>query len=329
MATIRVARTAPTTLTHRFYVDETPTDSTSTVTVAITDATGAAVVSGAGTPVGPGLGYSYPLAGQPLVARLTATWTATIAGSTVVETDTIDVAGALFFSLAAGRASDPSLSSATAYPTSALRTALLEVEQECEHICDRAFVRRYARVALDGSGTDELLLMHPDPDRSARHVRTIRSASIATLTGGTLIPLTAGQLATLDIGVDGILRRTDLDVWTEGRGNVVVEYEYGREAPDAELVRAAMTRFRTRLNIGRSGIPDRAESYTAVDGGTYRLSMPGAYTTGIAEVDAVYERHSARPSGAGKAGTGGQSGPASRSLNFDPQWSSMFHGGVR
>lgn len=325
----RVPRTRAATLSHTFYVDETATDATATVTVAITDATGASVSSGSATHGATGV-YTYALGAQAAVALLTVAWTATIGGVAVVERDTVEICGGYLFDLAAARASDSSLSSTGTYPTSALITGRLRVEQEVEHICDRAFTTRYARVTLNGTGTPDLVLANPLPDRSARDVRTIRSASIAATTGGTAVALTTAQLAVLAVRPDGSLRRTDGNVWTEGSANVVIEYEYGRDAPPEDLVEALYARLRYRLQHANSGIPDRAIAYTAPDGTSYRLGAPGPYTTGMPEVDGVYGRYSLRSTDETAGGSGGhaagQGRPAARNLRYLPQRYSLFHG---
>lgn len=323
MGLTRVLRTRATTLEHTFYVDETATDSTVTVTVSITDANGTVVASGNATSAGAGTGrYTFALAAQALVALLTVTWTATISGSVTTETDQVEIVGGHFFTLVEGRATDTSLADTAKYTTAQLRQARLEVEQECEEICDRAFVPRYRRVVLDGSGSSELMLIG-DHD-----IRSIRSIKVAPATGETAVALTAAELAAVAITPDRVLDREDGNTWTEGRSNVIVEYEYGLDAPAADLKRASMVRLRSRLNIHRTGVPDRAMSYTTSDGTSYRLSLPDAYRTGIPEVDAVYARYSLR-SGAGNDEDGGRGVPASRQLNFDPQRHSLFHGGVR
>jgi hypothetical protein len=68
----------------------------------------------------------------------------------------------------------------------------------------------------------------------------------------------------------------------------------------------------------RSGIPDRVTSYTAVDGGSYRLALPGAYATGIPDVDAVYSRYSRRMR-TGTQAMGGGAVPAGRTYTYNPQ----------
>ncbi len=318
----RVLRTATSTLEHTFYVDEDATDSTTTVTVSIVDANGASVTSGNATSAGVGTGkYTFTLPSQPLVNLLTVSWSATIASASVVETDMVEIVGGFFFTLVEGRASDSTLADTGKYPTADLIARRLEVEVECEEICDRAFVPRYMRTVLDGTGNSELMLS------GVNDIRSIRSVKVANQVGETFTALTAGQLAKLAVTPDRVLLRTDGNIWPEGSSNVVVELEHGLDAPPSDLKPAAMIRFRSRLNATRAGIPERAVSFTSEVGGTYRLSMPGAYATGLPDVDAAYERYSLR-SGVG-GGDDAREVPASRLLNFDPQNYSLFHGGVR
>jgi hypothetical protein len=322
----RVALTSPATLAHAFEVGETLTDATGSVAVAVTDALGASVSSGNATRTALGT-YAYPLPGQSALARLSAAWSATIAGSAVTQADEVEIVGGFFFGLVQGRSSDASLSDESKYSTADLELARLETEEECELICDRAFVPRYLRTVLDGTGQPDLVLRHPDPERTVAHVRSIRSVKMAPRADGTFTSFSASELAALRVSEDGTLRRLDGRIFAEGFANVIVELEYGLDAPPAELVRATLTRFRTRLNLGKTNIPSNASSFTVADGGTYRLDLPGAWKTGRPEIDAVYARYSRR-SGAG-TGTTGRQVPASRQLNYDPQFGSLFHGGRR
>lgn len=325
--TTRVAKTAPVTLTHTFVVGETATDpSPATATVTITKADGSAVVTAAAATHGSAGVFTYALAGQSALDRYAVAWTATFSGSAVTETDYLEIVGARYFNLADARASDSTLSDTSKYPLAALEVARLETEAEVEQICDRAFVPSYRRVYLDGSGTSDLLLTDAAwaaAGRSAADIRTIRSAKMASQYGGTYTALTAGQLAACYVTPDGSLRRTDGGIWTEGPGTVLIEHEYGLDAPPSELVRAMYTRFRVRLNINKNGVPERATSFTIADGGVFRLDLPGAWKTGIPDVDAVYSRYSRR-SGAG-TGTEGRPIAASRTLTYTPQNASMFH----
>lgn len=331
MALTRVPRTSRGLLEHVFYdLDgETPAEVTGPVTVAVTDANGTSVASGNATAAGPGR-YVFTLPGQAALASLTAAWTGVLDGTTVVELEPVEVCGAHLFGLAEARASDSSLADATKYPAAALAAARLVVEVELEEICARAFTPRYRRVVLDGTGTAELIL-------DDHEVRRVLAVKVAPRADGTFTPLTTDQRAALVIAPDRVLRRVDGAVWTEGRGNVVVEYEHGLTAPPADLVRAALVRFRSVLNIGRTNVPDRAKSFTTTDGTTYRVTLPDAYRTGIPFVDGVYSRYSLRAgassadasTGGGGGGGGTVAAPASRTLDLNPQRDSIFHGGVR
>lgn len=330
----RVLRTAAATLERTFYLDEEPVDSSATVTVSVTDSSGTVVASGAATSAGAGTGrYTFVLPGQPQLGVLTARWSATIAGADVQADDVVEVVGGFYFTLADARASDASLADTAKYPTERLAAVRYEVEVECESITQRAWVPRYRRVVLDGTGLPDLVLPDGGDEWRAgirlRGVRAIRSASVAPRTGETAVALSAAELAALAVMRDGTLRRTDGRPWTEGLGNVVLEYEYGSDAPPADLRSAALLRFRWLATKPRSGVPDRATSFTPTEGGVYELATPGASSTGIPDVDAAYARYGRGGGGGGAGGAGSGPAPASRPLNFDPQRNSLFHGGVR
>jgi hypothetical protein len=289
------------------------------------DAAGASVASGNATSAGPGTGtYTFVLPAQAALKALTTTWTGTVGGSSTTQQTFAEIVGGFFFTLQQGRDSDESLDDVQRYPLADLAAGRLEVEVECENICDLAFVPRYARVVLDGTGTSDLLLQHPDKQfRSVAEVRTVRSVTMADSPDGTFTAFTAGQLADLAAAADGTLVRTGGDVFTEGRRNVIVEYEYGLDRPPADLVRESKIRLRTVLNSNKSGIPDRASSFTVAEGGTFRLDMPGPFRTGIPTVDAAYGRYSRRSTG---TGPNARQVPASRTLTYRPQAGSLFHG---
>ena len=335
--TLRIAKTAAASPSHTFEVDETATDSTAPVTVNVTDAAGAAIVGSPFTATSAGAGtgkYTFALPPQAALCILTLDWSATIAGAAIVETDTVEICGGYLFTLREGRGSDKSLTDTRTYPTADLIVKRSEVEDECEWICDRAFTPRYRRVILDGSGESDLLL--PDGGDeivsgvTLRGVRLIRSAKVAPRFGQPFASLDAGALASLVVTSSGMLRRADGRIWTEGDQNVILEYEYGNDFVPPLLKQGMLHRFRNRLNINKSGIPDRAATYTAAEGGgTYRLTLPDAYRTGVPEVDALYARYSRRVSSDANA-QGGRSQPASRTLTYEPQHNSMFHrGGLR
>lgn len=300
MSLIRVQKTAAATLARTFYVDETPTDCSGAVAVAVTRLDGSSVASGTASHTGAtGSGtYTYTLPGGPSspasatwqLDTLQVAWTGNIGGATVTLTDTVEVVGGFFFGLAEARSSDTAISDPVKYPTSALSAARTQVEQECEAICFRAFVPRFRRTTVNGTGRDTVVV--PDQD-----LRALRAASISYITGGDLQTLTSTDLARTVPGPDGTLTRQFGLPWPYGRGNVLVEYEYGLDMPAEELRQAAMKRLRSVLTAKSSGVPDRVSSYTTQEGATYRVTQPGRRSTGIPDIDAVYMRYAAPPTG--------------------------------
>ncbi|AYF31103.1 hypothetical protein CSH63_27420 [Micromonospora tulbaghiae] len=330
-ALTRVARTAAATLSHTFAgPGEDPVTITGQVTVTGTDPDGDLVFTGTAAP-GAGGGYEFAMPAQAQLGPIDVTWSGAVGSTALVERDVVEIVGGFLFTLAQARGSDKTLQDTAKYPTADLLRVRTEVEQECEWICDQAWVPRYRRVVLDGTGTADLVLpTGGDLWRAGtlmRGVRAVRAASVAARPGQAPVPLTGAQLAGLVVRADGTLRRADDAVWTAGDGNVVVEYEYGADAAPADLVRAALTRLRDRINFDKRGVPDRAVSFTIPEQGTYRLSLPDAYRTGLPEVDAAYGRYSRRVSDS--SGPGGRAAAASRPLDYDPQFWSIFHGGRR
>lgn len=319
MQLTRVVAGQAVTLSHTWLVDEdTPTSASGSVTVSVADPAGTVVASGTATLGDPGV-YTFVLPPQASLTLLTVTWSATVGGYPASATGLVEVAGGVFFTIPQIRAADDQLADANRFPTAALVAARLETEIECEDICGRSFVPRYWRDTLDGTGNSDVLLGRPD-------VRVIRAVSMRSRAGLPLVPLTESQIGALAVTADGMLRRTDTGFWTEGVGNILIEGEGGLDGPPPPLLEAALVRLRSLAVKHRSLIPDRASSFTAIDGGTYRLTLPKKKSTGIPDVDAVYARYGID---AEDGSAGGSPTPASRQLNYDPQYWSLFHGGVR
>lgn len=207
---------------------------------------------------------------------LTTTHTALLDNLKVLWTDGatqethVEIVGGFLFSLAEARSTDSSMEDPGKVLAEEMLTARYEVEQEFEEICEVAFVPRFRRATLRGP------LILPD-----KRIRTLRSVTLDTTA------LTADELAkvTYDHGILSLKSTTR---------PVTVEYEHGYDSPPADVRRAAITRLRSRVFASKSGIPDRATSFSVTEGGTYRLSTPGENRTGIPEVDAVLERYQER-----------------------------------
>jgi hypothetical protein len=274
MSVIRVLRTSQVTVSHTFYVDEAPTDATGDVTWTLTRLDGTPVADGIAT--GPASNvYTVELPPHATLDALVLTWTADVAGSVVTARDVIEVVGGFLFNLADARAMPPALDT-DRYPTALLAAKRVGVETECETICGQAFVPRFARVALSGSGETYLALPR-------RNVTAIRSITI----DGTAI-----EVPDVWWKSSGVLSRNRGNgYWPSGAGNVVVEFEHGMEYPPEDLREAAMQRLRTRLTLTDSGVPQRAISFSIADGGVYRLSTPSRQRTGVPDVDAAYARY--------------------------------------
>lgn len=280
MSLIRILHTAQVVLTHTFYVDETPTDASGTVTVSVKRLDGTVVAGGnAAHPGSPGI-YTYTVPAQSAVDILTVDWTGTIAGATITARDIVEVVGGFLFGLAEARAMPPALD-ANRFPTSMLAAKRIGVEQECEAICRQAFVPRFAREVLDGTGHAKITLRNIN-------VRTIRKVTVDG------VALSGQELASLYVDRGGVITRGRYGSgwWRIGVANVVVEYEHGMDYPPEDIREAAMLRLRSRLTMGDTGVPARALSFTVADGGVYRLSVPGERRTGVPDVDAAYERWS-------------------------------------
>jgi hypothetical protein len=275
---VRVLRTAQVILSHTFYVDESPTSASGSVTYSIKRLDGTVVASGSATGPAPVGVYQVTVPAQSTVDVLTLDWTGTISGAVVTARDFIEIVGGYLFGLAEARAMPPVLSSVK-YPTATLAARRISVEQECEEICGQAFVPRFGRARVP-AGRATLTLPHIN-------VRALRGV---TINGA------ARSLTGLGVSEAGVITG---GTWVTGTPDpvIIVEYEHGLDYPPEDLREAAMLRLRSRLSMGDTGVPQRALSFTVGDGGTYRLSVPSARRVGIPEIDGVYERYQAERGG--------------------------------
>lgn len=279
MTELRVLRTAKATLTRTFYLDEVGTDPTGSVAVTVTRLDGTAVESGNAVSTGTPGEVSYTFGGRDVVDELKLTWSATVGGDAIVlDQDRIEVVGGFYFGLAEGRAVDRALSDVTKYPTADLIERRIETEDECERITGQAWVPRFCRETVSGTGSRTLQLSRP-------FVRAVRAISVAG------VAYAAPTVAVTQFSDLGLIYRDA--GWTWGHNNIVVEYEHGRDRPSSEIVRAAKLRFKSLAMEGRSALPDRAERVVTVDqaGGSVVYGAPSETKTGIPAVDAIYARN--------------------------------------
>lgn len=275
----RILRGGTATLSYQFAdADGEPAAPAGTVTIGITRADGSVLVAAGTATAGAGSSprtFALTAANNLLLDMLTVTWTDGGDSSTHVEL--VEVVGGYYFTVAQARNAEASLRDTNKYPTADIEAKRREVEDEAEDICGVAFVPRYRHVTLDGPGCSELYLPDPMP-------RTIRSLSILGSALG------AGALALLVVNRWGVISYPN-GIFPAGEKSIVVGYEHGYDRPPSGLRAAALTRLRSRLNMAKSDIPDRAERFLSTDGATFTLSMPAKDRTGIPDVDAVYHRY--------------------------------------
>lgn len=279
MTLIRMLRTSLLTPTHVFYVDGVATAPTGTLQAVVSrTADGTAVAGSPFTYTVSGTTCSFTTSSQDSLDLLTVDWTGTVAGDPMVARDYIEVVGGFLFDLPTAVARY----GLSAYSWPQLAAERVDVEQECERICRRAFVPRFTYETHNGSGTPQLGVLWP-------YIRTVRAVRVAG------VAWSAGDVAAVAKSDHGVLTRPGGAIWPAGAGNAVVEYEHGSDVPPAEISNMAMSRLRSKLAQPKSGIPERSLSYTTVDGGVYRLSTPSADATGIPDVDAAYQRWRRKP----------------------------------
>jgi hypothetical protein len=284
MALMRVAVTSAVTLSHTFAVDAAALDAAGAVTVAVKRLDGTAVTAGTASvgTVGDGI-YTFPLPAQATLDTLTVDWTGTFGGAAFTGRDFVEVVGGFLFGLPEAYAMKPVLDPVK-YPVSTVARKRIEVEQECEQICGQAFVPRYARVALSGRGIARLVIPRSETGGHTM-LRTLRTITVSG------VAWSAPDVAAVGFTDTGVLTRPGGAMWPLGFRNIVVEYEHGLDYPPDEIGTAGIVRLRSKLGLGDTSVPYRALSFTAAEGGTYRLSTPAADRTGIPDVDAVYARH--------------------------------------
>lgn len=268
-----------------------PTDSTGepaapsgTVTVGVTKADGTVVVAAGTATTGSSTSpRTYALAAQNTLELLTVTWTDS--GDSSTATQLVEVVGGYWFTVAQAAARDEKLADQAKYPPARIVAVRAEVEAEFEDVTGQAWVPRYRRETLRGTGHNEIVTTEV-------RVRTVRSVRAYDPDGVTHDTWSAGDLAELTITDHGTLLRPDGAAWAKGI-RYVVEYEHGHDRPPVDLRDAAVTRLRHRLNAHRSGIPDRATTLSTDAGQTFALATPGlrGFITGIPDVDVVLGRY--------------------------------------
>ncbi len=287
MNLLRVQATTLVTLTQTFRVDGDLTDCAGAVTATVKRLDGTQISGSPFTATHGTVGvYTFQLPARTQVDMLTVDWAGSLAGANVVIRDYADIVGGFYFGIDEAREVLKTIIARNplAYTASSIAAKRTAVEQECDAISGRAWVPRFARFAVDGSGMPEILV----PDL---FVRTVRAVSIVE-SDGSLTAYTAGQLARIQGNRSGSIVRLDGDSWPLGTNNIIVEYEHGLDMPTIEIHDATLQRLRSSVNHTNPTIPDRVLSYTTDTGAVFRLQPATPRSTGIDTIDAAYKRQS-------------------------------------
>ena len=276
----QILRDSAETLSVTFCSGETATAADGAVTIGIVDATGATVVAGgtSTTAVGSGV-YTYALAAQSNLKKLTATWSGTWGSAMTFDTHH-EIVGGWYATPAEVRAMDSILGEATTFPLADLIDAIDYSTAIIDDYTGTSWVQRYHREILNGTNSDTIRVSKMFP-------ATLLSASI----NGTAF--TSQEQTDTALFDDGTMQRKS-NVWTyTNPGNlVVIEYEAGvvTVAPN-DLRWAARTLARYHLLEQVSRIPDRAISVQS-EFGQIQLAQPGMNRpTPLPDVNVVLNRH--------------------------------------
>jgi hypothetical protein len=287
-----------------------PSGGTCTVTVTLPDGS-AGPASGTVTHVSTGI-YSFTLAGPADPTAYDIAWSGQIGGKAVTVDTQAEAVGEFLFNLADLRdlrvGDETPFEDPVKWPAERLQEARTATLDEFERMLGFSPVPRFHREVLDGEGTRRLQL-------SKRKVH--RDGLLSVTVDGQDLPVDgyrlngAGVLRPVADNPDGS--------FPVGVANVAVEYVHGWERVEGEGSNMAMLWAAMRLN---PAISSQAASMTTPDGTSYDFDAAGQVTraghtrhSGVPKIDAWLNRW--------------RMGPRARTLTYNPQAGSLFHGGRR
>ena len=276
----QVLRGTAETLSVTFYSGETATNADGAVTIGIVDEAGATVVASGTSTTSSGSGvYTYALAAQSNLKKLTATWSGTWGSAMTFDTHH-EVVGGWYATPAEVRAMDSILGEATTFPLADLIDAIDYSAAVIDDYTGVSWVQRYHRLVLNGTDTDTIRLPVMFPT-------TLLSASVD---GSALSSAKIAEVAMFD---DGLLqRKSDLWDYTDPGNLVVIEVEagVGTVAPN-DIRWAARTLARFHLLEQVSKIPSQAISVQS-EFGQIQLAQPGMNRPSpLPDVNVILNRH--------------------------------------
>jgi hypothetical protein len=212
-----------------------------------------------------------------LVDTIYLHWTAAINGVEQTIRTVVEIVGGFLFSIGELRALSTGtggLANVTNFPAEKIVAMRTRVEQSLEDACGVAFVPRYARETVSGTGSDLLRLRWP-------RVRAIRDVTIDSSA--------VSPVADVAYAWEGYAYLSYGWAATEP-GNVTIGYEHGHDYPPERMRQAAMLLAKQWLSP--TAIDDRAINMSN-DTGTYALFQAGVrgHQFSIPEVQAAVDEY--------------------------------------
>lgn len=251
------------------------------VTVTITRLDGTALVTDAATTAADN-DRTYTLSAAQ-TATLDTLSLAFTSGTLGTITETVEVVGALLFTVADARAFDAALTESR-FPDAVIEDARARITDEFETICGVSFVPRYRLDTLSGTGYVNLAL-------SRMKVSAIRAVEYRDAGSATWTAYSADDLSDIYIEDYGWILRESRGSFVSGRRNLRVGYEHGFTTPPLDIKRAAL--IVCRYELLESNATDRTISMST-EFGTTQLSTPNPERNrwyGIPRVDTVLAGH--------------------------------------
>src|SRR5688500_2456645 len=202
------------------------------VTVGVTKADGTVVVAAGTATAGTGTDprtVALTAVQTAALDLLVATWTRTD-GTT--HTTAVDIVGGYYFTITQLRARETSLGDDQKYRTADLVGLRREVENEFEEITEVAFVPRYTRRRVDGTGCGHLLLPTP-------YVRRVVAVAELAADGTTSYTWTNNEATAVRCADPTGRVTSESRSFPAGTQNLIVAWEHGHDRPPSDLVQAA------------------------------------------------------------------------------------------
>jgi hypothetical protein len=247
---------------------ETGTLQTATVTVSGVAHDGATVTLGPVSTVATGVYQASMTVTTP--TSVTLTWS--INGTPIQ--DSVDVVSGPYVTVDELRATHASLASTD---TTLLANAIQDAEAEAQALTGASWRRRYDVIEVTGRADGLLHIAWP-------WVRRIGKVTVIDEFGTSAV-LSSAQWQTMPasrINVPGV----------GPSDRVEIGFEHGAIEPNREIRRAVLIRARQLAQADASKIPLYSERVVMdSSGSTLVRLLPKADSTGVAEVDAIYQRH--------------------------------------